>query len=254
MHDSEDKIARETEFHNRRFSAEVDSVKERTSGFYAVARRSFDAYRNSVFSLADGRPLRALEYGCGDGGLAFDMAARGIEVVGIDVSPAAIERAESRKKEGNGARNLCFEVMDAEKLTFPENSFDFVYGSAILHHLDLEKAYQTVSRVLKPEGTAVFLEPLGHNPLINLYRCLTPNLRTSDEHPLLRRDLRLAGKFFRNIHCEYFNLFTLFALPFKSSPFFTVMLGLLERLEKKSSRLLPFMNILSWSVVIRLQK
>jgi SAM-dependent methyltransferase len=73
-----------------------------------------------------------------------------------------------------------FLVMDAESLGFDEGSFDVVVGSGILHHLALRQ-----SRVLRPDGCAVFVDPLGHNIFIRLYRKLTPSMRTADEHPLL---------------------------------------------------------------------
>ena len=37
---------------------------------------------------------------------------------------------------------------------------------------------------MKPSAGALFIEPLGHNPVINLYRRRTPEQRTVDEHPL----------------------------------------------------------------------
>ena len=71
-----------------------------------------------------------------------------------------------------------FQVMNAEVLEFPDASFDLVFGVAILHHLDLDTACAEFLRVLRPSGTAVFLEPLGHNPFINLVRWATPAART----------------------------------------------------------------------------
>ena len=41
-----------------------------------------------------------------------------------------------------------------------------------------------ISRILKPNGKLLFIEPLGTNPLINFYRKLTPKSRSKDEHPL----------------------------------------------------------------------
>jgi ubiquinone/menaquinone biosynthesis C-methylase UbiE len=64
--------------------------------------------------------------------------------------------------------------MNAEATTFPDNSFDLICGSSILHHLNLDKACAEIRRILRPDGGAVFIEPLGHNPLINMFRKLTP--------------------------------------------------------------------------------
>ena len=51
--------------------------------------------------------------------------------------------------------------MDAEHTNFPDNSFDVVTGSAILHHLNIENCYQELHRILKKDGHAVFKEPMG---------------------------------------------------------------------------------------------
>src|SRR3546814_1101008 len=80
--------------------------------------------------------------------------------------------------------------MNAEAMTFPDDSFDLVFGSGIIHHLDIDRAFGEIARVLRPGGRAVFIEPLGLNPAIELYRRFTPSARTPDEHPLLRRDFR----------------------------------------------------------------
>ena len=46
-----------------------------------------------------------------------------------------------------------------------------------------------IKRVLRPEGCAVFLEPLADNPLLRFFRFLTPNARTPDERPLTKKNL-----------------------------------------------------------------
>lgn len=54
-----------------------------------------------------------------------------------------------------------------------------------------------------------FLEPLGMNPLINLYRKLTPDRRTPDEKPLDKRDFETIGNAgFSNFEHHNFTLFT----------------------------------------------
>lgn len=74
-----------------------------------------------------------------------------------------------------------FYLMDAHALEFPDDTFDLVYGGAILHHLDLPVAYAEIARVLKPGGLMIFAEPLDNNPIAKLVRWLTPQARTPDE-------------------------------------------------------------------------
>jgi len=200
------------------------------------------------------RPITALEYGCGEGEISFELASIGANVVGIDISEIAIKKAQDKVAKSGLESLLHFEVMNAEDLTFQENSFDLIYGSAILHHLNIEKAYRQIHYVLKPGGTAIFLEPLGYNPLIRLYRYFTPSLRTHDEHPLFLKDINLAQKHFRKVRSDPFHLTTLLAIPFASMFFFKRVLVFLEDLDTILFRYSPIARLLAWSTILKLSK
>src|SRR5438270_352918 len=83
----------------------------------------------------------------------------------IAMAPVAMEIARQQAEREGLA--IDFAVMDAEHTTFPDASFDLIVGSGILHHLDLDRTYTEIARLLAPGGRAVFVEPLGHNALIN---------------------------------------------------------------------------------------
>lgn len=121
-----------------------------------------------------------------------------------------ISQVELNKGIDN-AKGLPFEteflLMDANKLTFPDNSFDIVYGGAILHHLDIEKSIDHIHRVLKPGGQILFLEPLNMNPLYKLYRVFNRKERTPDEHALVNKDFKLIKKNFTFDH-YFFDFFS----------------------------------------------
>lgn len=89
-----------------------------------------------------------------------------------------------------------FHLMDAHALAFDDDTFDVVYGGAILHHLDLSAALPEIRRVLKPGGMVVFAEPLDVNPVARLIRVLTPGARTADEQPFRRRELAMLREHF----------------------------------------------------------
>jgi ubiquinone/menaquinone biosynthesis C-methylase UbiE len=141
------------------------------------------------------------------------MAGQVSHIHGIDISDAAVQSARTEAAR-LGITNATFAVMDAEHLEFEDESFDMIFGSGIIHHLDLTRAYGELSRVLKRGGVAVFIEPLGHNPFINSYRDRTPELRTPDEHPLMRSDVHMAREYFDSISCQAYGLATLAAIPF----------------------------------------
>ena len=121
-----------------------------------------------------------------------------------------ISQVELNKGIDN-AKGLPFEtefvLMDANKLSFPDNSFDVVYGGAILHHLDIEQSVGHIHRVLKPGGTILFLEPLNMNPLYKLYRNFNKKERTPDEHALVNKDFKFIRNNFTFDH-YFFDFFT----------------------------------------------
>lgn len=98
-------------------------------------------------------------------------------------------------------------LMDANELTFKDESFDIVFGGAILHHLDIEKSVGHIHRVLKPNGLIVFLEPLNMNPIYKIYRKLNPQERTPDEHALVGSDFKILKEKFTFEH-YFFDFFS----------------------------------------------
>jgi SAM-dependent methyltransferase len=149
-----------------------------------------------------------------------------------------------------GIENLTFDVMNAERMEFPAASFDLVCGFGILHHLDLEKSLREIARVLKPTGRAVFLEPLGHNPAINLFRRLTPSIRTPDEHPLRMSDLYHIKEHFGDVEATYLNLTTLAATPFIRLPGVASIQRGLAVLDKGLFSAIPALRRFAWNVVL----
>ncbi len=148
---------------------------------------------------------------------------------------------------------VTLEIMNAEDLTFPDESFDVVCGMGILHHLALKAAMPEIRRVLKPNGRAVFLEPMGHNPAIQLFRTLTPKLRTPDEHPLKARDLKSMASLFRNLDARFFYLASLMAVPFRKTPVFESVRSALHRVDDWILSW-PVVKNLAWVVVFTLEK
>jgi SAM-dependent methyltransferase len=114
-----------------------------------------------------------------------------------DIKPASLHCINISQEEINCGEKSAqvskvkpqFYLMDAHSLEFEDESFDFVYGCAILHHLDYNRALDEICRVLKPGGKILFAEPLGINPVGKLVRAMTPFARTEDEKPLMFKEL-----------------------------------------------------------------
>ena len=151
--------------------------------------RRFEADFADALANVAGR--RVLDLGCGEGEQSLDLLRHGARVTGVDISEHYVAAAEARcRAAGFDATRLAFRVVDAHAMTFPDQSFDMVVGRGVLHHLDLARALSEIGRVLVPGGVAVFQEPLAANPLLKVFRWLTPHARTVDERPLSQADLR----------------------------------------------------------------
>ena len=86
----------------------------------------------------------------GNGSFAHWLAGIGADAHGIDISPVSIENAKKQAENQGVSDKVTFHVMDAEATTFPDDHFDYAVINGILHHLDLEKAYSELARILKP--------------------------------------------------------------------------------------------------------
>lgn len=221
-----ERLARERDFHNARFEHDDRDAQLK---YYDAIADCFGDYWSRVEELSANADI--LEYGCAFGGNLLRLAPSARSATGIDISDVAIERGRQRVRE-KGQTNIRLEAMDAEAMTFPDASFDLVFGSGILHHLDIVRAYAEIARVLRPGGRAVFIEPLGHNPAIGLYRRLTPSARTADEHPLRRQDFRRFDAVFVDTQYRFYGLSTLAIVPFRGTRARTPLFALLRGLDR----------------------
>jgi SAM-dependent methyltransferase len=100
-----------------------------------------------------GAPRRCLELGCGAGRFSRHLASQGLDAVGVDFSPVAIELARQRvANDGVKPRFLVGDVTDLRDLVGP---FDFSFDVGCFHGLNAagQRAYVSeVHRLLRPGG------------------------------------------------------------------------------------------------------
>jgi ubiquinone/menaquinone biosynthesis C-methylase UbiE len=104
-------------------------------------------------ALAPGQQV--LEIGCGTGNLSLraTRTQAGIQLIGSDPDPRALARAQRKARGLDGVR---FERAYAQRLPYPDATFDRVLSSLMLHHLDIDTKVATVAevqRVLRPGGS-----------------------------------------------------------------------------------------------------
>lgn len=105
--------------------------------------------------LVDGGAIRGrvLDVGCGTGELTLHMAAHGLDALGIDLIPAAVERAEAKARERGLAAE--FRVHDALRLEGLGQAFDAVVDSGLFHVFtdeDRVRFADSLAAVLRPGG------------------------------------------------------------------------------------------------------
>ena len=117
----------------------------------------------------------------------------------------------------------------------------------------MNKAVKEVERLLKNDGNLLFVEPLGTNPIINLYRKFPPNARSHDEHPLTFSDIKYFKNLFGKVEINYYGFFTLVFLPLYKSPQNSKIFSILSKIDKALFAI-PFFKFLAWSVLIKAKK
>jgi len=199
----------EAEFHDADRADKRNERQDSSSNrrFYAAAQ----PLRDAIDAWLTEKTLRSvfLDYACGDGTQAIRAAKAGARLaVGIDISEVSIRNATSSARSAGVGETTRFLQRDCEDTGFPDNSFDACLCSGMLHHLDLSRAFPELLRILRPNGRILCVEALSYNPLIQLYRELTPQLRTSWEkqHILSMREVRYAQKWFHVDNVRFFNL------------------------------------------------
>ena len=238
---------REKNFHNKLQSKEGERFE---NTFYKAIYNSSEDFFTYLEHNAKNSEI--LDYGCGIGSFIEKVIKYNPKkIIGIDISEVSINKAKKKAEELK--INVNYKVDNCEKTSFDNNSFDIVYGTGILHHLQIERCLDEIYRILKSNGNLIFIEPLGTNPIINLYRKLTPNSRSKDEHPLVDKDFKYINKKFVHTKIKYYGFLTLIFFPFYKSPnnskFFKLLVTLDQYLFK-----FKFFQLFAWSVLIKAKK
>jgi len=172
-----------------------------------IEMRAFSKYRKKALSLAKGKVL-----GIGVGtGKNLPYYPEGVEVIGIDFSRGMLEKAEKRKKE-LGLENVKLLYMDAQNMEFDDNTFDTVVSTFVFCTVpDPIKGLKEAYRVLKPGGTAIFLEHMKSNSrLLNIpLYLMEPFIKTLLGTSMLRetqKNIEKAGFKIEKVENLFFNI------------------------------------------------
>lgn len=238
---------REKEFHDKRY--------RKNKGHRGLVTKSYIAYKFAVERhqfLTDVKESRVLEIGCSLGiSKAKFFKHKNCSYTGINISENCINKNKDLAKKEN---------LDVEYITDDGNTlsslkgrkFDLIFMTGVLHHLEYDIALPTLRSLLDENGKLIMLEPMATNPLINLFRALTPKIRTVDEHPLNFSDFDYIKQFFPSSIFELHSISSVIMIPFslfiskKILYKFCKALGKLDLFLTK----IPIIKRLSWLVLI----
>ncbi|MFT9847002.1 class I SAM-dependent methyltransferase [Aneurinibacillus sp. REN35] len=97
---------------------------------------------------------KALDIGCGTGIYSLLLASKGVDVTGIDISRAMLEKA--REKAEKASQPITFIDGDIHHLPFADHTFDLAVSTIVLEFVDSpEEALSEAMRVIKPGGRLV---------------------------------------------------------------------------------------------------
>ena len=211
----EDRWRSEREFFDS--NAVQNSQKLNVIDPLALARYSAPAPRrrfNKEFRfrvLKDLRGRKILDLGCGEGTNAILLARLGAEVTGIDISAQSIMVAESRAKLDGVQATTSFLCSPVELADIAADSFDVIWGDAILHHLiaDLEMVMSRVFSWARPGALMLFAEPVNLNHTLRRLRFMVPvkTDATPGERPLEAQEIEIIRRYLPDFQIRHFSLF-----------------------------------------------
>lgn len=251
----DDRKRKELEFHDRdRDRALIKTLDQDTyerfygnKKYYRATSASKDYVDGWIRRNAKGKVF--LDYACGNGVNAIKAAHAGASLaIGLDISAVSVANARDDAARAGVSDSTYFIQADAENTKLPDHSIDVIICSGMLHHLDLSQAFPELKRILAPGGVILGVEALDYNPLIKLYRLLTPDMRTEWEkaHILSLKDIRFASRFFDVGEVRYWHVASIAGGKFPR------LLPILESLDKVLTRL-PVIQLLAWIFTFELK-
>ena len=159
----------ERKFYNERAEQQATKYKSWRAIFPGYLKAPYLAYLSN-FPRKVGSDFRILELCCGMGEFSFDISEiTQANVLATDISDKSIEVCRKQLVHYPNP-DLTFLVSDVETLELPEKSFDVVCMSGSLSCIDLDVVLKKIKEWLKPEGSFICVDTLGHNPLYNAKR------------------------------------------------------------------------------------
>lgn len=150
-----------------------------------TVRAGRDEMRDTLLSWlpSDLAGCRVLDAGCGTGVMSLALAARGADVVAIDLSPTLVELAQARLANQPHADQIDFRVGDMR--TLDDEHFDFVVAMDSLIHYCVEDGVQTLNRLAPRIRSAMIFTFAPKTPLLALMHSVGRIFPRGDRAPAI---------------------------------------------------------------------
>src|SRR3989344_5081697 len=143
---------------NPKIIKENNRIFKKLSPFYDSVTRMLLPLREAITKqLIKQKAVRVVDLACGTGTQAELLVKRGIQVVGVDVSPAMLAIARKKVK----SRKARFIKARADKTGLPSASFDAAVISFVLHEIPAKPAHAVImeaKRLVKKKGIIAIAE------------------------------------------------------------------------------------------------
>src|ERR1700754_2797035 len=168
-------------------TAQLDFDRETVEQAYDRWAPVYDLVFGGVFSKGRKAAIQAtnkiggrvLEVGVGTG-ISLPLYAKHLRIFGTDISEAMLQKAKKRVDEFDLKNVEGLALMDAEKLEFPDDSFDVVMAQYVVTAVpNPEKALDEFARVLRPCGELIILTRVSADAGMRRFieTCLQPVVR-----------------------------------------------------------------------------
>src|SRR4028119_910179 len=257
-------LEKERRFHDA-WAAAIDVDGIRVADYFEACTAPENRFILRQMGDIQGKLL--LDLGCGAGENSVYFAKKGARCVATDYSPGMVEVA--LQLAARYGVEIEGHTANAMALEFPDNNFDLVYASNLLHQVPHPKsALKEMPRVLKPGGQACLWDPLKLNPVINVYRRMATDVQTEDEMPLDINIVNYIESLFSETNYDTFWIATLwiflrFYLIEKVNPnqerYWKKIIIEQERLKPEYRRLekldrllkkIPLMKRFAWNIAV----
>lgn len=168
-------------------------------------------YAYSLLGKLEGKSL--LDYGAGDGWNTICFAKAKAKVWAIEISEKGVDLIRKKIKANGVSDFVVADVQNCYNTQFESNKFDIIYGGGILHHLDVKTVALEISRILRPEGIAVFIEPIRETKIMDIIKSMVLKVTkrkadetTENETPLTSERIYSLRNNFKVVNYRYFEV------------------------------------------------